>query len=164
MPQKDGRTKGPEDQRTKGPKDQGTKGPEDQGTRRPGERTEGPRDLKTTRFENGIKVPKQCTSAGKINIFLSFNIFQCLDFLFFDALNMFKTHVKGKGTKGKGKGKSDKGVTQAKERVTNSNGTNHGKRKHHKHGNNDMQTAKATKANTKGNPMMMAAEKVNKQR
>jgi len=51
-------------------------------------------------------------------------------------------------------------VTQAKERVTKSNGTNHGKRKHHKHGNNDMQTAKVTKANTKGNPMMMAAEKV----
>jgi len=76
-PPKDGRTKGPEDQRTKGPEDQGTRGPrdqrtkglKDQGTRGPRERTEGPGDSKTTRFESCIKGPKHCTSAGKMNIF-----------------------------------------------------------------------------------------------
>ena len=60
-PPRDGRTKGPEDQRTKGPEDQGTRG------RR--ERTEGPGDSKTTRFENYIKGPKHYTSAGKLNMF-----------------------------------------------------------------------------------------------
>ena len=52
---RDRRTKAPEDQRTRGPRDQR---PEDQGTRGPRERTEGPGDSKTTRFENGIKGPK----------------------------------------------------------------------------------------------------------
>ena len=77
------RTKGPKDQGTRGPRDQGTKGPENQGTRGPRERTEGPGDSKTTRFENCIKGPKHCTSAGKMNIFLG------IPYFFFDALNVF---------------------------------------------------------------------------
>ena len=60
----------------RGRRDQRTKGPKDQGTRGPRERTEGPGDSKTTRFENGIKGPRHCTSAGKMTIF-------------FDPLNMF---------------------------------------------------------------------------
>lgn len=68
--------------------------------------------------------------------------------------------MKGKRTEGKAKAHPIK-VTQAKERVTNSNGTNHGKRKHHKHGTKDMQAEKVTKANTNGNPMMMAADEAN---
>ena len=78
-PPKDGRTKEPEDQRTKGPEDQGsrgprdqrTKGPKDQGTRGPRDQgTKGPGDQGTRgpRFENCIKRPKHCTSAGKMTI------------------------------------------------------------------------------------------------
>jgi len=61
---RDQKTRGPRDRRTKGAEDQGTKGPRDQRTRGPRERTEGPGDSKTTRFENCIKGPKHCTSAG----------------------------------------------------------------------------------------------------
>ena len=80
---KDQGTRRPEDQGTGGPRDQRTKGPKDQGTRGPRERTEGPGDSKTTRFENCIKGPKHCTSAGKMNIFLG------IPYFFFDALNVF---------------------------------------------------------------------------
>ena len=47
-----------QDEEGKGPGDQ-----EDPGTRGPRERTEGPGDSKTTRFENGMNGPKHCSSA-----------------------------------------------------------------------------------------------------
>ena len=88
---RDQKTRGPRDRRTKGPEDQGTRGPKDQGTRGPRERTEGPGDSKTTRFENGM--PKHCTSAGKMNVFFIPYINRFIDalykYLFFDALNIF---------------------------------------------------------------------------
>jgi len=69
-PPKEGRTKGPEDQRAKGSEDQGTRGPR--------ERTEGPGDSKTTRFENCIQGYKRAKTLHQRRK-------KC--FLFIDALN-----------------------------------------------------------------------------